>query len=109
MSQILFKNVIKLMTSSLVPCNYVILCFWGERPIFDQLFFFFRGIKLPFGGWINSETLISYLCSQFCNFLSCHIYAHNFAFLPWIRFERCREKTALHLSRFIICLNHNTL
>ena len=58
MSQILSKTVIRLMTSSPVRCNYVILCFWGQRPIFYQLFYF-REIKLKFGGGVNSETLVS--------------------------------------------------
>ena len=59
MSQIVSKTVIKLMTSSLVRCNYVILCFGGQSPTFDQLFIF-RGIKLKFVGGVNSVTLISY-------------------------------------------------
>ena len=44
------------------PCNYFILCFQGERPTFDQLFYFER-IKLKFGGGVNTETLISYFMS----------------------------------------------
>ena len=44
------------------PCNYVILCFGGQSPTFDQLFYFGR-IKRKFGGGVNSETLISYFMS----------------------------------------------
>ena len=62
MSHILSKTIIKLMTSSLVRCNYVILCFGGQSPTF----LFFRGIKLKFNGGVNSETLSSISC-QFCH------------------------------------------
>ena len=62
MSQIISKNIIKLMMSSLACCNYVILCFWGQSPTVYQLFTF-RGIKLKFGGEVNSETPISYFMS----------------------------------------------
>ena len=59
MSKIVSKTVIKLMTSPLVPWNYVILCFCGQDLTSDQLFIL-RGIKVKFCGGVNSETLISY-------------------------------------------------
>ena len=51
------------MTSSLVLCNYVILCFGGQSPALAN-FSIFRGIKLKFGGGVNFETLISYFMSS---------------------------------------------
>ena len=57
MSQILSKTVIKLMTASLASCNYAILCFGGQSPNFGQISIF-KGIKLDFGGGVNSEMLI---------------------------------------------------
>ena len=66
MPQIVSKTIVKLMTSPLVPCNYVILCFQGQNPTFDQPFIF-RGIKLKFGGGVNSETLISCFMSILSN------------------------------------------
>ena len=57
MSRILSKTIIKLIMSSLVRCNYVILCFGGQSPTFDH-FSIFTGIKLKVGGGINSETLM---------------------------------------------------
>ena len=62
MSQILSKTVIKLMTSSLVRCNYTNLCFGVKVQLLPN-FPIFRGIKLKFGGGVNSETLISYFMS----------------------------------------------
>ena len=62
MSQILSKTIIKLVTSSLVPCNYVILCFGVKVQLLTN-FSIFGGIKLKFGGEVNSETLISYFMS----------------------------------------------
>ena len=62
MSQILSKTVIKLMTSSVVWCNYVILCFGVKVQLFTN-FPIFRRIKLKSGGGVNSETLISYFMS----------------------------------------------
>ena len=66
MSQIVPKTIIKVMTSPLVPCNYAILCFRGQSPTFDK-HFISRGIKLKFGGGVNSETLISYFMSILSN------------------------------------------
>ena len=62
MSQILSKSLINLMTSSLVPCNYAILCF-GVKVLLLTNFSIFRGIKLKFDDGVNSETLISYFMS----------------------------------------------
>ena len=59
MSQILSKAIIKLMTSELVRCNYVILCFGVKVQLLSN-FSIFRMIELKFGGGVNSETLISY-------------------------------------------------
>ena len=59
MLQILSKTALKLMTSLLVRCNYVSLCFGGQSPTFDQLSVF-REIKLKFGGGVNYGMLLSY-------------------------------------------------
>ena len=57
-SQIVYKSIIKLMTSLLVPCNYVIFYFGVKVQPFTK-FSIFGEIKLKFGGGVNSETLIS--------------------------------------------------
>ena len=59
MSNIPSKTIIKLLMSSLVCCNYIILCFGAKV----QLFFMFGGIKQKFGRGVNSELLISYFMS----------------------------------------------
>ena len=38
MSQTVSKTVIKLMTSLLVACSYVIVCFGGQGPLLTNLF-----------------------------------------------------------------------
>ena len=58
MSQILSKTMIKFMTSSLVA----VITSFSVFGVKVQLFIF-RGIKLKFGGRVNSETLISYFMS----------------------------------------------
>ena len=62
-SQLLSKTIIKLMMSSLVRCN----CH-SVLGVKVQLFFIFRGIKVKFGGGVNSEVLIS-LISYFMSVL----------------------------------------
>ena len=62
MSRILSKTLIKLMTSSLVRCNYVIFCFGVKVQPFTD-FSIFGEIKLKIGGRVNFETLIAYFMS----------------------------------------------
>ena len=62
MSEIVSKTITELMTSPLVPSNYVSLCF-RVRVRLLTIFSVLRGIKLKFGGGVSSEALISYFMS----------------------------------------------
>ena len=62
MSSIVSKILLKLMTSPVVPCIYVIL-FFGVDVQHLTNFPILRGIKLQLGGGVNSEMLISYFMS----------------------------------------------
>ena len=62
MSEVVSKTIIKLITSLLIYYNYVIRCFGVKVQLLTN-FSVSTGIKLKFGGGVNSETLILYFMS----------------------------------------------
>ena len=92
MCQSISKTVIKFVTSPLFASNYVILVFRLKVQLLIN-FSIFTGIKLKFGGGVNSETLNSLFMSMlpnkmnlmkgfYCHFLGILLKHYSIKVLP---------------------------